>query len=777
MRSPIIDVVVDDRGVLMTSTKPQGARWAVSGAVFLVLISVAWLGLRVSLPGDGAPWRQDPGFRSGVTIDAAPADSGLRGGDVVTAVDGAGLDHWLAGAASDRPRLDAGVTLAYRVRRRGVMLDVPVRVYGSDPVWPRLRHAGGVGIAAIALLLIGGFAVRRRAEHPAAHALLLFGAGLLTAFTFTAGAPWEVAHLVTTRWMFVLGMAAAVPAFAVTIAALAHLTIAFPLPPQWLVRRGWLIGILYGGTLASTSGALLVYLLVGRPTMRGLQTWYTASNYVLSALAALALAGVVRMAFLAAKNQRLRTQIGTVGIALAVTVLGLLLLNLVIPETPGSPWIVGLLFLPLPTVIAASLLRGEFLDIRATLNRALVYIVTTGLLLGVYVGLVELVAAAANRTGIVSTLPATAVVAILFAPLRARVQRGVEGLLYGDRGQPAHVLATLGARLQVAVPPGEILSAITDTIATTLRLPYVALTLAGDPGSLACERGEPPGRIEQFPLIQRGEIVGELLVGVRAGQHRLAASDRALLADLAPHLSATVHATALVTELAANRTRLAVAREDERAQLRQDLHDRLGSRLVGLSLQLDATARSAEGSPLAGPLARLSDDIAATLVEVRRLSRGLRPAELDELGLVAAIRAAVTRLTIEDDAATWHPDVTAAVHMPFLTADVEAAAYQIAVEAMTNSYRHSGGNHAHVRIAVDPSSTKLVVEIADDGHGIDQSPNGGIGIRSMHERASAVGGSLRITSPNHSGALVRAELPLAVPAASVKAIPADRTGT
>lgn len=739
----------------------KDARFAVAGAAALLALSATWLVLRAALPGDGAPWRQDPGFQGGVTLDAGSASNGpgLRAGDVVVAVDGVSLDRWLARSPPRRPPLAAGTALVYRVRRDGGTLDVPIRLAGSDPIWPRLRRQGAIGLAAVALVFLGGFAVARRPDHPGARALLLFGAGVATGLTFTA-VGWEVAHLVTAPWLFTLGMAGSVVGFTVMIAALAQLALTFPSPPVFLARRGWLIGLLYGAALVVNPGVMMVYLLAGQPTLSGLQRLYNASGAILWMLALAALAGIARTAVLAWRSRTLRAQVRLVGLALAVTVLGIISLNAVAAGTAASPWLVAALFLPLPLAVAAAILRGEFLDIRATLNRALVFVVTTVLLLGIYAGIVAVIGAAANSTGIAATLPATAAVAVAFAPLRSRVQRGVERLLYGERGQPAHVLAALGRRLETALPPDEILPTIAATIATTLRLPYVALRIAGQHEALACERGQPPALPDSVPLVHQGEAVGELIVGTRPGEHRISAADRTLLAELAPHLAATVKAAALITELASSRTRLAVAREEERARLRHDLHDRLGSRLVGVSLQLDAAATSAQGTPLTDCLLHTCDEVGAALKEVRRLARGLRPAELDELGLVAAVQAAASRLTVSDRPATWQSHVSAAVHLPELAADIEAAAYQIAVEAMTNAYRHSGGHHAQVRIGVDPSGTTLVIEVTDDGHGLGERDGTGVGLQSMHERAEAAGGSLTIGAATNGGALVRAELPI-----------------
>jgi signal transduction histidine kinase len=240
----------------------------------------------------------------------------------------------------------------------------------------------------------------------------------------------------------------------------------------------------------------------------------------------------------------------------------------------------------------------------------------------------------------------------------------------------------------------------------------------------------------------------------------MAPTDRALLAELAPHIAATVRAAMLVTELESSRNRLAVAREEERATLRHDLHDRLGSRLVGLALQLDTAATAAEGTPMADALQRAYREADSALNEVRRVARGLRPADLDELGLVAAVEAAAARLATAEEQRGWQSEVAAAIQLPPLAPDVEAAAYQIVLEAMTNAYRHSGGHRTQVRIGVDPSGTTLVIEVSDDGRGLPELDGTGVGLQSMRERAAAVGGCLDVRSLEKGGALVRAELPI-----------------
>jgi two-component system NarL family sensor kinase len=736
------------------------ARWAICAAAVVLALSGTWLALRIALPGDAAPWLQDPGFKGGITLDGKASSDvpRLQAHDVVVAVNGEPLDHWLGHSAPARPVLAAGTALTYRVHRNGVVRDIGV-ILAREPVAERLRGQGGVLGGAFALLALGGFVITRRPDHPAAQALLLFGAAF-TAYNLFVAVEWEAADVVAAPAMFVLGMAGWIVCLTVFATAVAHLALTFPSPPALLHRRPWLVGVLYGVALAVNVG-VIVYLLVGRATIAGLQRWYDLSSMILTAMGLLAIAAIVRIGWHAWRDRLVRRQVRLVGLGLAVTVIGLMTLTTFWTDQRAPQWVIALLFLPVPAAVATAILRGEFLDIRATINRALVFASVTIMLAGVYGAVVAIVGVIAGDTGIVASLPATAVVALVFAPVAARSQRAVERLLYGDRGRPAHVLGALSSRLEAAIPPDDVLPVIAETIASALRLPYVGITTAASGGNVVCERGERPATVEEVLLVHQGEPVGELLVGRRSGERSLGAVDRALIADIARHVAGTVQATTLLTDLASSRSRLAVAREEERARLRHDLHDRLGSRLVGLALHLDTTANDPDATPVADALHHACDETDAALNEVRRLTRGLRPADLDELGLVAAVEAAANRLTVGECEAAWRTDVAAAVHLPSLAPDVEAAAYQIALEAMTNAYRHSGGSHAQVRIAVDSSGTTLVIEIADDGTGPPETDTAGIGLASMRERAAAVGGCLIIRPSAEGGTLVRAELPVA----------------
>ncbi|TPW12678.1 MAG: histidine kinase, partial [Acidimicrobiaceae bacterium] len=149
---------------------------------------------------------------------------------------------------------------------------------------------------------------------------------------------------------------------------------------------------------------------------------------------------------------------------------------------------------------------------------------------------------------------------------------------------------------------------------------------------------------------------------------------------------------------------------------------------------------------------------------IRQLVYDLRPPALDELGLVGAVREHVATLASRSVEATaeleLHVDsVDVAAALP---AAVEVAAYRIALEAITNVTRHALAHHCWVRI--NTSTDALHVEIEDDGQGMDTDRHAGVGLRSMRDRATELGGELSVRPGTPHGTLIRASLPLALAA-------------
>jgi signal transduction histidine kinase len=212
----------------------------------------------------------------------------------------------------------------------------------------------------------------------------------------------------------------------------------------------------------------------------------------------------------------------------------------------------------------------------------------------------------------------------------------------------------------------------------------------------------------------------------------------------------------LAEALEAERDRVVAVTRQKRDRLRRDLHDGLGPSLsgVGLGLQALQDAQAADDQATAGQLlARIREEVATAVGEVRRILDDLRPAVLDRTRLPDAIRrhaAAVSSGPIE-------VSVDAAPDLPTLPEAVETAAYRITQEALTNVVRHAGAHHAH--ITLDASAAVLTVTVTDDGHGINSATAGGLGLTSMRQRAQALRGTLRVDSSDH-GTTVVATLPL-----------------
>jgi signal transduction histidine kinase len=212
--------------------------------------------------------------------------------------------------------------------------------------------------------------------------------------------------------------------------------------------------------------------------------------------------------------------------------------------------------------------------------------------------------------------------------------------------------------------------------------------------------------------------------------------------------------------IARSRGRIVAAREEERRRLRRDLHDGLGPTLAAIGLKVDLARERAGPEPdgLGGLLDEIRTDVRGVISDVRRLARELRPPTLDSLGLAGAIRQQAAALAGGATGATIAVEVEVEEPLPALPAAVEVVAYRIATEAMTNVVRHAEAQSCVVRLAVDRDG--LVVEIEDDGRGIDPTAPSGVGRRSIDERAAEVGGEVDLLARPGGGTIVRARLPL-----------------
>jgi signal transduction histidine kinase len=403
--------------------------------------------------------------------------------------------------------------------------------------------------------------------------------------------------------------------------------------------------------------------------------------------------------------------------------------------------------------MAVAVLRYRLLDIDVVLNRALVYGSLTLILTVGYVGVVQALGALFRQEVSVGvSLVATALVAVVFAPLRHELQRAVDRLLYGDRHDPYRAIARLGRRLGEPNPRGASLEWVVEEVVDVLGTDYAAVELDGE---APVRHGRLDGRPVAVPLVLGGEPLGRLLLGMGSASASVSRAEAQLVADLARQVAVIAYAARLTADLQRSRTQLVNAVEDERRRLRRDLHDGLGPSLAAVTLKLDAASMLVGRNPQAvsEALVRVKEDVRRTIDDVRRLVYGLRPPALDELGLVGALRARAL-----DFAPGLQVDIEAPESLPELPAAVEVAVYRITAEALTNVSRHAHACECSVRLAVHDG---LELEVADNGAGMPDAWTGGVGIRSLYERTAELGGTCTIESTPGGGTRVRAVLPLA----------------
>jgi signal transduction histidine kinase len=425
----------------------------------------------------------------------------------------------------------------------------------------------------------------------------------------------------------------------------------------------------------------------------------------------------------------------------------------------------------IPLSIGVAILRQHLWDIDLIINRTLVYGALTASVILLYVlvvgglgGLVQV------RGNLAISLLATGLAAVLFQPLRYRLQRGVNHLMYGERDDPYAVLSRLGSRLESTLAPDAMLPAVAKTVRETLRLPYAEIQLKREDGfETAATAGNPVEKALRLPLVYGGETVGQLVLGPRSGEEEFATAERRLLEDLAHQIGASAHATLMTDEalklsadLQRSRERLVEAREEERRRLRRDLHDGLGPQLSSQALTIDAVRKLMRRDPDAaeGLLLELKADAQAAVTDVRRLVYGLRPPALDDLGLLGALGESAAQYSAKG----LHVSVEGPDNLPPLSAAVEVAAYRIAQEALTNVARHAEATTCTVYLAIEEAGA-LCVEVRDDGRGVpdsqeNSSVRAGVGLMSMRERATELGGSLVVEPLSGGGTRVRVRLPL-----------------
>lgn len=434
-----------------------------------------------------------------------------------------------------------------------------------------------------------------------------------------------------------------------------------------------------------------------------------------------------------------------------------------------------------PITLSFAILRHRLWDIDPLVNRTIVYGTLSLCIILLYAVLVLYFSSLFDtEQNFIISLVATGIIAVLFAPLKNKLQLLVNRLMKGRHDDPYSVIKELGDRLIKPIAPDTVLTAVIESIRKALRVPYAGIAVGVNGNeTMAAESGKTRFDLCSFPILHGGEELGSLLLSSRSRDEAFTGEDEKLIhflvrqiGPIVQNVKITLGMRLLAEDLQHSRERLVVAREEERLQIRKNLHDDLAPKLLSLSFNVAAAEQYIENNPRKAIelLAGLRQTIRTTVDEIRTMVHGLRPPTLDELGLIGSIRARLNDIgqTSEPLAAALHiqpltTELEAPDRLPPLPAAAEVAAYRIVTESLVNVIRHSKATRCKVRIDL-LNDNELLVEITDNGIGLPgkarPAENGGIGLTSIRERAHELGGSCSIENIQPGGARVKAIIPI-----------------
>jgi signal transduction histidine kinase len=435
-----------------------------------------------------------------------------------------------------------------------------------------------------------------------------------------------------------------------------------------------------------------------------------------------------------------------------------------------------------PVAIGIAILRYRLYDIDLVINKTLVYgslaVFITGVYVAIVVGIGSLAARGA-RPSLGLSIVATAVVAVAFQPVRERVQRLANRLVYGHRATPYEVLADFAGRMAGAYAAEDLLPRMARILAEGTGAARADVWLKygdtfGDgavwpPGApllpparaTAADVPAYPAADRILPVRYQGEVLGALSVSKRPGENLTPVEDR-LLTDLASQVGLVLKNAGLreqllarLEEIRASRQRLVAAQDAERRRIERNIHDGAQQHLVALAIKLSIT-ESMIGTDTDGErelLAELRRDAAGAVEDLRDLARGIYPPLLAGEGLAAALAAQARKAPV--------PASVTADGVGRYPQEIEAAVYFCVLEALQNVAKYAGATRAEIRLTV--SGHDLTFEVTDDGAGFDPEGKGyGTGLQGMADRLHAHGGALDVRSAPGAGTTIAGRLPCGV---------------
>jgi signal transduction histidine kinase len=309
----------------------------------------------------------------------------------------------------------------------------------------------------------------------------------------------------------------------------------------------------------------------------------------------------------------------------------------------------------------------------------------------------------------------------------------------GDRALP------VGTGVELA---GDSVAALVQQSGSPRRLDSYA-GLSGPVIDLANTLGAGPRSTVGAPILGEGRVWG-VIVATRTKGGEFAEDTESRLVEFAELVATAISNAVAREELHASRARIVAAADAERRRIERDLHDGAQQQLMSIGYRLRTARDALDAAPAlaATALDEAIQGLAQVADDLRELARGIHPALLTEGGLEPALtmlaKRSATPVAVHVASGERHPEA------------VEIAAYFLVSEALTNVVRHARATQAS--LTVRRSDGALIVEVSDDGRGGAHSTSGS-GLCGLHDRVSALGGSLMVESQPGRGTVIRAHIP------------------
>jgi signal transduction histidine kinase len=444
--------------------------------------------------------------------------------------------------------------------------------------------------------------------------------------------------------------------------------------------------------------------------------------------------------------------------------------NVFTPAGWAPPWVGAVQFIAaaaMAVAIAIAILRHRLFDIDLVISRTVAYGALAGVITAFYIAVVAGVGgllAAGSESRLLLAVVATAFVGVAFQPLRTRLERLANRLVYGVRAVPYEVLADFTSRLdgresslQLLPVMARMLAQGTGSDAATVWLYENGHNVAAS--SFPEHQDVAPDTATRSVLLQHaGANLGTLTVVRRSGE-ALSPTEERLMDGLASQAGLVLHSAGLqdelsrrMIELRQSRHRLVTAQDEARRRLERDLHDGAQQNLVSLRMKLGLAASLAREKP--GPLEPLLEEMQSELGDaldsLRNLARGVYPPLLEAEGLKAALRARARQVPISIDVQSGPERYPR---------ELEGAVYFCCSEALQNLSKHSRATRGSVRVWCE--NGRLCFEVRDNGRGLDAARvKLGGGLQNIRDRLDALGGVADVSSAPGAGARVAGWVPL-----------------